>query len=467
MPINRNEVSAQILIVDDDNGNRDGLTLLLQQAGYHVTATDSGEDALQRLEERSFSIILTDLLLPGIDGMEILRRIKAKTSETHVILMTGHASTETAVEAMKEGAFDYLVKPINVNELKILLDNALEKSRLLAENLYLRQQLRGKYHFANMIGSSSTMQTIFKQMEKIVQTDSTVLILGESGTGKELVARAVHFNSGRKEKPFLAINCGAIPGELLESELFGHVKGAFTGAGNDKVGRFEAAEGGTIFLDEIGTMPMQLQMKLLRVLQEREIERVGSNRKIRLNVRIISATNADLAELVKAREFREDLYYRLNVIPVNLPALRERREDIPLLIKHFLKKSSEAQNRPLCVLSGDAAAALQQYDWPGNVRELENVIERAVALVDDGEMISLCDLPPQIHQQPESSISAAACPPLTEEGVDLPALVADLECRMIQAALQRCDGVKSKAAELLRLNRTTLVEKIRRYNLSP
>jgi DNA-binding NtrC family response regulator len=298
MTLNASEPTAQILIVDDDSGNREGLTLLLRQEGYQLTACDSGEEALQRLEETNFAVIITDLLLPGISGLDILRRVKEHTPQTHVILMTGHASTETAVEAMKEGAFDYLTKPINVSELKILLDKALEKSRLVAENQYLRLQLRGKYHFTNMIGNSPTMLAIFKQMEKIVQTDSTVLILGESGTGKELVARAVHFNSARKEKPFIAINCGAIPGELLESELFGHVKGAFTGAGSDKAGKFEAAEGGTIFLDEIGTMPMQLQMKLLRVLQEREVERVGSSRKIRLNVRIISATNADLAELV-------------------------------------------------------------------------------------------------------------------------------------------------------------------------
>ena len=463
MTVNASEPTAQILIVDDDSGNRDGLTLLLRQEGYQVTASDSGEGALQYLAETTFAIVITDLLLPGISGLDILRHIKERTPDTHVILMTGNASTETAVEAMKEGAFDYLTKPINVKELKILLDNALEKSRLVAENQYLRQQLRGKYHFANMIGSSPTMQTIFKQMEKIIQTDSTVLILGESGTGKELVARAVHFNSVRKEKPFIAINCGAIPGELLESELFGHIKGAFTGAGSDKAGKFEAAEGGTIFLDEIGTMPMQLQMKLLRVLQEREVERVGSSRKIRLNVRIISATNADLAELVKTREFREDLYYRLNVIPVHLPPLRERREDIPLLIKHFLKKSCEAQNHLPCTLNGEAAAALQQYDWPGNVRELENVIERAVALVD-GEMIELDDLPTQISQQPVCA-SVVFLPLFNENGVDLPALVAELECRMIQAALERCAGVKTKAADLLHLNRTTLVEKIRRYNL--
>lgn len=464
MTFNASAPAAPILIVDDDNGNRDGLALLLQQAGYEVTATDSGERALQHLAEASFAIIITDLLLPGISGLDILRRVKERAPQTHVILMTGHASTETAVEAMKEGAFDYLTKPVNVNELKILLKKALESSRLIAENQYLRQQLRGKYHFANMIGTSPTMQAIFKQMEKIIQTDTTVLILGESGTGKELVARAIHFNSARKEKPFIAINCGAIPSELLESELFGHVKGAFTGAGSDKAGRFEDAEGGTIFLDEIGTMPMQLQMKLLRVLQEREVERVGSSRKIRLNVRIISATNADLTELVKTREFREDLFYRLNVIPVHLPPLRERREDIPLLTKYFLKKSCQGQNHPPCTLSGEAATALHQYRWPGNVRELENVIERAVALTED-EMIGLGDLPEQISLL-SGSASAHSFPLFDEKGLDLPALVAELECRMIQAALESSGGVKTRAAELLNLNRTTLVEKIRRYKLA-
>ena len=463
MTLNASIPAAQILIVDDDSGNRDGLATLLRQAGYQIIATDSGENALQQLEETIFAVIITDLLLPGISGLDILRRVKEKTPETHVILMTGHASTETAVEAMKEGAFDYLTKPVNVKKLKILLHKALEKSRLVAENQYLRQQLRGKYHFANMIGNSPSMQTIFKQMEKIIQTDSTVLILGESGTGKELVARAVHFNSARKEKPFIAINCGAIPGELLESELFGHVKGAFTGAGSDKAGRFEEAEGGTIFLDEIGTMPMQLQMKLLRVLQEREVERVGSSRKIRLNVRIISATNADLTELVKIKEFREDLFYRLNVIPVHLPPLRERREDIPLLIKHFLKKLYAGKNHPPCMVSAEAAAALQQYDWPGNVRELENVIERAVALVE-GELIGLGDLPTQISRL-AGSASAHSFPLFNEKGVDLPALVAEFESRMIRAALLSSGGVKTRAAELLNLNRTTLVEKIRRNHI--
>jgi DNA-binding NtrC family response regulator len=262
MSINNREPTAQILIVDDDSGNREGLTLLLRQEGYQLTATDSGEGALQCLEEASFAVIITDLFLPGISGLDILRRVKERTPQTPVILMTGHASTETAVEAMKEGAFDYLTKPINVKELKILLDNALEKSRLVAENQYLRQQLRGKYHFANMIGSSPTMQAIFKQMEKIVQTDSTVLILGESGTGKELVARAVHFNSARKEKPFIAINCGAIPGELLESELFGHVKGAFTGAGSDKAGKFEAAEGGITYRTSSTPLSWRLSSKM-------------------------------------------------------------------------------------------------------------------------------------------------------------------------------------------------------------
>lgn len=463
MPFYTFEATAKILIVDDDSGNRDGLSLLLGQAGYQTISTDSGENALKLLEESPFAIVITDLFLPGISGLDILRRVKEKAPQTHVILMTGHGSTGTAVEAMKEGAFDYLTKPVNVKELKILLDKALEKNQLLAENQYLRLQLRGKYHFANMIGSSPAMQLIFKQMEKIIQTDSTVLILGESGTGKELVARAVHFNSARKEKPFIAINCGAIPGELLESELFGHVKGAFTGAGSDKAGRFEEAEGGTIFLDEIGTMPMQLQMKLLRVLQEREVERVGSSRKIRLNVRIISATNADLTELVKAREFREDLFYRLNVIPVHLPPLRERREDIPLLVKHFLKKSCSAQNHPTCTLSEDAATALFLYQWPGNVRELENVVERAVALVD-GESIGLADLPQQISQL-SASVGSHSFPLFADNGVDLPALVAELESRMIQAAMEKAGGIKSKAAELLNLNRTTLVEKIRRLNL--
>jgi DNA-binding NtrC family response regulator len=455
---------SQILLIDDESHNREALTLLLSHAGYQVQSAASGEEALKILQETPFEIVITDLFLPGVSGIDILKRVKEDSPYTNVILITGNASAETAVEAMKEGAFDYITKPLNFEKLKILVAKALEKSRLVAENLYLRQQLRGKYKFDRIIGNSPAMQQVFSRMEKIVHTDSTILILGESGTGKELVAKAIHFNGPRREKPFIAINCGAIPADLLESELFGHARGSFTGAVADKPGKFEAANGGTIFLDEIGTMPMHLQMKLLRVLQEHEVERVGTSKKIKLNVRVISATNANIEDEVKRGAFREDLYYRLNVIPILLPPLRERREDIALLARHFLLKSCKEMNRPLMSISPAAMQALEAYDWPGNVREMENVIERSVALTD-GEIIEKSDLPAGIGGNDDETLPGQLCPRVTEDGVDMVRIIEAIERRMIAEALELSDGVKARAAHLLGINRTTLVEKIKRHAL--
>lgn len=454
---------SQILLIDDEAPNREALTLLLTHAGYQVQAAASGEEGLEILHKTPFEIVITDLFLPGVNGIDILKKVKEDSPYTCVILITGNASAETAVEAMKEGAFDYITKPLNFEKLKILVAKAMEKSRLVAENLYLRQQLRGKYKFDRIIGNSLAIQQVFSRMEKIVHTDSTILILGESGTGKELVAKAIHFNGTRKDKPFIAINCGAIPAELLESELFGHVKGSFTGATSDKAGKFEVANGGSIFLDEIGTMPMHLQMKLLRVLQEHEIERVGSSQKVKLNVRVISATNADLEEQVKKGEFREDLYYRLNVIPILLPPLRERQEDIALLALHFLRKSCNEMNRSLMSISPDAMRALEAYEWPGNVREMENVMERTVALTE-GEVIEREDLPPGIGGRQEDSL-ALLSPRVTKEGVDMVKVISEMERLMIREALELGNGVKARAASLLGINRTTLVEKIKRLGL--
>ena len=456
--------SAQILLVDDEPGSRDGLSLLLKQEGYQVTAADSGESALELLDKEQIDVMITDLFLPGVSGIELLKRVKERSLPCSVILITGHASAETAVEAMKEGAFDYITKPINFEKLKVLVAKAAEKSRLVAENLYLRDQLRRKYKFDNIIGNSPAIQPVFTRMEKILHTDSTIMILGESGTGKELVARAIHFNGSRKDKPFIAINCGAIPAELLESELFGHMRGSFTGAVADKPGKFEIANQGTIFLDEIGTMPMHLQMKLLRVLQESELERVGGTKRVKLNVRVISATNANLEHLVDHGRFREDLFYRLNVIPIQLPPLRERIEDIPLLAKFFLRKVCETMKRPLMNLTPRALRALELYQWPGNVREMENVIERAVALAD-GEVIDCADLPEKVGgiREQEAPVSSLHLP---ENGLDLPATVAEFEQALINLALGRSEGVKARAATLLGINRTTLVEKMKRYDMT-
>jgi two-component system, NtrC family, response regulator AtoC len=449
--------SIRILLVDDEDPSREALVMLLAKAGYRVTGASTGEEALRVAAAEPFDIIITDLFLPGVNGIGILKEVKLSSPRTEVILITGNASAETAVKAMKEGAFDYITKPLNFEELRLIVEKSVEKHRLVDENFYLKKQLLDKYEFTNIIGSSPAMQKVFSRMRKIMKTDSTVLVLGESGTGKELVAKAIHFNGPRKEKAFIAVNCAAIPENLLESELFGHVRGSFTGAIRDKIGKFEAANNGTIFLDEIGVMPMPLQAKLLRVLQEQEVERLGSTRPVKLNVRVISATNNILEEEVKRGNFREDLYYRLNVIPIVLPPLRDRREDILPLVRHFIAKNCTEMKRKLMAVEREALEILELYRWPGNVRELENVIERTVALAD-GETITPSDLPAQIREEVQTRVS--------ERGVDLVRTVNELEKRMILEALALSGDVKAKAATLLNINRTTLVEKMRRLKIS-
>ncbi|MEA5114335.1 MAG: sigma-54 dependent transcriptional regulator [Geobacteraceae bacterium] len=447
---------AKILLVEDDDISRDTLSRLLKMSGYSVKGAASGKIGLSFLDHEPFDIIITDLLLPDINGIEILKQAKDVSPSTEVILITGHASAETAVKAMKEGAFDYITKPLNFDELSILIANALEKRQLRSENVYLKQQLHNKYDFANIIGMSPPMQKLFARLKKVAGTDSTILVLGESGTGKELVARAIHFNGHRKDKPFIPVNCAAIPESLLEGELFGHMKGAFTGAIRDKIGKFEAANGGTIFLDEIGIMPMHLQTKLLRALQEQEIERIGSTRSIKLDVRVISATNLDLEAEVKKGNFREDLFYRLNVIPVVLPPLRERKEDILPLVRHFIEKNCTEMKRPRMTISNEALHTLESYSWPGNVRQLENMVERIVALSED-DRIMLTDIPGNIRDEVLTTVS--------EQGVDLVKTVNEIEKKMICDALALAKGVKAKAAAMLGLNRTTLVEKMRRLGI--
>lgn len=454
---------AKILLVDDEQPSLEALTLLLKGAGHTVTGTASGSEAASLIGRDNFDIVITDLFLPDFDGIELLKKTRDISPRSEVILITGHASAQTAVKAMKEGAFDYIVKPINLEELRIIIGKALEKSRLVSENVYLKKQLREKYEFANIIGNSPAMQKVFSRMKKIIKTDSTVLILGESGTGKEVVARAIHFNGPRKDKPFVAVHCGAIPENLLESELFGHTKGSFTGAIRDKIGKFEAANQGTIFLDEIGTLPMHLQIKLLRVLQEQEVERIGSNKQIKLDVRVISATNANLEEEVKRGNFREDLFYRLNVIPILLPPLRDRVEDILPLVRHFLEKYFRSMKRSKMVLAKEAIEAMEMHDWPGNVRELENTVERMVALTE-GDHITLEDLPSNIAKAYGSM--AGLSTRVTTAGVDLPKTISEIEIKMISEALELAGGVKAKAAALLTLNRTTLVEKMRRLGMN-
>jgi two-component system, NtrC family, response regulator AtoC len=452
----------QILLIDDEVESSRSLSTLLTHDGYRVKSAQTGEEAFALLKKTKFDLIISDLLLPGVSGIDILKQVKIDSPETSVILITGNASAETAVEAMKAGALDYISKPFNFERLRIQVTKALEKNRLVTENLYLRRQLHGRYRFDNIIGISQAMQQVFIRMEKVAATDSTILILGASGTGKELVAKAIHYNSPRGEHPFVAINCGAIPADLLESELFGHIKGSFTGAVADKPGKFELANGGTLFLDEIGNMPLQLQMKLLRVLQEHEFERVGSGKKIRVNIRLISATNIDLQEQVKIGQFREDLYYRLNVIPIHLPPLRERRGDIALLSRYFLDKTCREMKRKPISISAAALQAMEKYPWPGNVRELENVIERTVALTDSSS-ISCEDLPSDISSQ--YSLGGNSAPEVSQQGIDLNQTMADIERQLIHQALELGQGIKARAATLLNINRTTLVEKIKRLKI--
>lgn len=453
---------VKILVIDDDDSGREALSLLLKSVGYTVVSAVNGKESLETIAREQFQIIVSDLFLPDCSGFDVLQSVNKVSPSTEVIVVTGHASAQTAVRAMKEGAFDYITKPIDFDELKIVVTKALEKQQLLSENVYLRKQLQGRFEFSNIVGNSPAMQLVFERMRRIVKTDSTVLITGESGTGKELVARALHYNGNRKERPFIAVNCGAIPEALLESELFGHVKGAFTGAINDKPGKFEAANHGTIFLDEIGTMPLQLQNKLLRVLQEHEVERVGSNKPLKLHVRVVSATNIDLERMVKLGEFREDLFYRLNVIPLHLPPLRERQHDIMPLAGHFLAKFCQLMGRPLMTISKQALEAIEQYTWPGNVRELGNLIERMVAL-SDGAVISLEDVPAGIIRGKRSRSGVRI--DLTEAGVDLAVLLAEIESNLIVQALKMSGGIKAKASVLLGINRTTMVEKIKRLKI--
>jgi DNA-binding NtrC family response regulator len=455
--------ATKILLIEDDPGSREALLVLLKGSGFAMTACSSGKEGLQLLTGERFDIVISDLFLPDVSGIEILTQVKLDSPRTEVILITGHASAETAVKAMKEGAYDYITKPLNFDELRLIIDKAVEKGQLLSENVYLKKQLQDKYEFSNIIGNSQAMQQLFSRMKRIIKTDSTVLILGESGTGKELVAKAIHFNGSRKDRPFIAVNCSAIPENLLESELFGHVKGAFTGAIKEKVGKFEAAHLGTIFLDEIGTLPMHLQTKLLRVLQEQEIERVGSNRQIKLDVRVVSATNVNLEEEVQRGNFREDLFYRLNVIPLLIPPLRERIEDILPLTRHFLEKNCRAMQRPIMHLEKEALEALEAYPWNGNVRELENIMERIVALTE-GDQIALRDLPTNIAK---AYLERAGSPTsVTPQGIDMVQTINEIEKKMIAEALQLAGGVKARAALMLSINRTTLVEKMRRLGIT-
>jgi two-component system response regulator PilR (NtrC family) len=454
---------ARVLVVDDEKSMRDLLAITLQRAGYDVTVADGGETAIEAIRRDPFDAIITDLRMPKVDGLQVLRSAKDLSPETAVIMVTAVASTETAVEAMKLGAYDYITKPFKLDEVNLIIQNALERKRLRDENQYLRKQLETQHRFENIVGKSARMVEVFDTIRKIADSPSTAMITGESGTGKELVARAIHFNSHRRDKPFVSVNCGAIPEGLMESELFGHVKGAFTGAVANKVGLFSAAEGGTLFLDEITEIPALLQVKLLRAIQVREIRRVGDTKDLKTDVRLIAASNRDLETAVREGVMREDLFYRLNVLPIHLPSLRERREDIPLLVAHFLQKFSKDLSKEVRGVTPEALAVLERYHWPGNIRELENVLERAIVL-GAGDMLGVDSLPESVRRErPSKALEVVDLP---EEGMDLEATLDEIESRYLKRALDRTRGVQTKAAELLRMTFRQFRYKLQKHNLA-
>src|SRR3954463_4139324 len=464
-----------LLLVEDETALREAIAEQLADHGYHVQQAASGEEAIGRLDDFAFDIIITDLRLPGIDGSAVIEAAVERYPHIIAIVVTGFGTVKDAVEAIKRGAWDFVSKPFQIDELLHVLDSAIEQRRLKSENAYLRAQLEERYRFEGIVGKSRPMERLFQLLETVAPTNSTILVTGETGTGKEVVARAIHHNSSRRAHRFVALNCSAIPETLLEAELFGHVRGAFTGAVGNRQGRLEQAHKGTLFLDEVGTMSVALQMKLLRVLQEREFERVGDSHTIKVDVRVIAATNSDLAKLVAEGQFREDLFYRLNVIPVQLPALRERKEDIPLLVHHFVAKfeaerdasstssgKSAADRLPRVSVAQEGMRRLMAYHWPGNVRQLENAMERAVAFTAGRSQIDVDDLPPEVQQAQETAASSAVT--LPEAGMDLDAFIATIEHDLIQRSLERTGGNKGQAARLLNLKRTTLVEKIKRLD---
>jgi two-component system, NtrC family, response regulator AtoC len=453
----------QVLVVDDEEDLRKAIVEILTLDGFEVDQAGSAEEAAEKLSQTAYDVLITDHNLPGKTGVELLEESLVRYPEIIGVVITGYGTIETAVNAIKKGAYNYLTKPFKLVELPIMVRKGLKERHLRFENQYLRKQLDEKYGFHNIIGTGRAMKRIFELVDTIAGLNSTVLIQGETGTGKELIAKAIHFNSPRKDQKLVSINCGAIPENLLESELFGHVKGAFTGAVQTRIGRFEQANGGTIFLDEIGNMPVSLQVKLLRVLQEREFERVGGNSTVKVDVRIIAATSSNLEQMVKDGTFREDLYYRLNVIPINLPPLRERREDTPLLVQKFVEHFCQTHRLDLKTVSPQVMKALMAYEWPGNVRQLENIVERMVALTGNRPAILPGDLPGEVQNR--DSLNFVPLIEIPEEGIDFQNVVTDMERELILQSLRKTNGNKKLAAKLLNLKRTTLIEKIKRIGL--
>jgi len=452
----------KILVVDDEKSLREVMSIMLKRAGYAVTEAADGEEAIGQVNRDIFDLVITDLRMPKADGMDVLKAVKSSSPDTVVLVVTAFATADSAVEAMKQGAYDYLTKPFQVDEVQLIIRNALEKRRLSTENMLLKREMASQSSFAQIVGQSEAMQKVFDVVRKVSDAKSNVLICGESGTGKELVARAIHYNSARSTMPFVAVNCSAVPETLLESELFGHMKGSFTGAMANKAGLFEVANGGTIFLDEIGDTTPAIQVKLLRVIQEREFRRVGGNQDIKVDVRIVAATNRDLEKAVADGSFREDLYYRLDVIPIRLPPLRLRTGDIPLLVKHFLEKFARDCGKAAPMLSPEAMHVLLGHEWRGNVRELENLIERVVAFAAGGT-VTEHDIRGWLHHSVTPQAQQGVPADLPEDGLDLEGLINGIEKDLLMKALERTRWVKKKAARLLRLNTRSFRYRLEKY----
>jgi DNA-binding NtrC family response regulator len=460
------ENAKHLLLVDDEAALREAIAERLADHGFVVEQASSGEQALARLADFAFDIIVTDLRLPGVDGRAVLDAALERYPDIIAIIITGFGTVKDAVNAIKQGAADFITKPFQFDALLHVLNSAFEQRRLRSENAYLRSQLEERYRIDGLVGRSGPMRNLFQLLETVASTSSTVLISGETGTGKELAARAIHHTSSRRANRFVALNCSAIPETLLEAELFGHVRGAFTGAVGSRQGRLEQAHKGTLFLDEVATMSPALQAKLLRVLQEREFERVGDSHTVKIDVRIIAATHTDLSKMVADATFREDLFYRLNVIPVKIPPLRERREDIPVLVQHFLQKIGAEQSPPRSVtMSQEAMRRLMAYSWPGNVRQLENVVERALAFSQGRPQIDVPDLGPEVQAMPATADGLDSWFP--DEGIDLERYMEGVELTLIKRSLERTSGNKVRAARLLNLKRTTLIEKLKRLERQP
>lgn len=452
----------KILVVDDEKSLREVMSIMLKRAGYAVTEAADGEEAIGQVNKEIFDLVITDLRMPKADGMDVLKAVKSFSPDTVVLVVTAFGTADSAVEAMKHGAFDYLTKPFQVDEVQLIIRNALEKRRLSTENMLLRREMASQSSFARIVGQSDAMRKVFDVVRKVADSKSNVLICGESGTGKELVARAIHYNSARSAMPFVAVNCSAVPETLLESELFGHMKGSFTGAVANKAGLFEVANGGTIFLDEIGDTTPTIQVKLLRVIQEREFRRVGGSQDMKVDVRIVAATNRDLEKAVADGSFREDLYYRLDVIPIRLPPLRLRTGDIPLLVTHFLQRFAEESGKPAPILTPEAIQVLLSHEWRGNVRELENLIERVVAF-STGVPVTETDVRGWLHRAVTPQQTQGLPTDIPDEGIDLEGLINGIEKDLLMKALERSKWVKKKAARLLKLNTRSFRYRLEKY----